>query len=155
MDCALGFGMTGLNHQRCGNGKAGRQAGDLHLDVAVETIESICGDLKLPASAVAQIAERTDGLPLFIEDLTRDVLEGSSAAIPLRAAAETTWANVPRSRSYPRSTSLWRRCRIAAFCSAIDNSWNHIPCAAIARATRAGGACGSRRSPASTPSISG
>ena len=48
----------------------------------ITMIESICGDEKLPASAVAQIAERTDGLPLFIEDLTRDVLEGSSVAIP-------------------------------------------------------------------------
>ena len=48
----------------------------------ITMIESICGDEKLPASAVAQIAERTDGLPLFIEDLTHDVLEGSSGAIP-------------------------------------------------------------------------
>ncbi|MEO8753361.1 MAG: adenylate/guanylate cyclase domain-containing protein [Casimicrobiaceae bacterium] len=48
----------------------------------VTMINSICGDEKLPASAVAQIAERTDGLPLFIEDLTRDVLEGSPVSIP-------------------------------------------------------------------------
>jgi class 3 adenylate cyclase/tetratricopeptide (TPR) repeat protein len=48
----------------------------------VTMIEAICGDEKLPAAAVAQIAERTDGLPLFIEDLTYDVLEGSSGAIP-------------------------------------------------------------------------
>ena len=53
----------------------------------------------------------------------------SSAATPPRAAAETTWANVPRSWSYPRATSLWRRWRMAAFCSAIDNNWNHMPCA--------------------------
>ena len=52
----------------------------------VTMIESICGDEKLPASAVAQIAERTDGLPLFIEDLTRDVLEGSSGRDPDDAA---------------------------------------------------------------------
>lgn len=54
----------------------------LDRDDTVAMIEAICGDEKLPAAAVAQIAERTDGLPLFIEDLTHDVLEGSSVAIP-------------------------------------------------------------------------
>src|SRR5204863_67207 len=58
---------------------------------------------------------------------TRDVVRDEGVAV--RAAAETTWANVPRSWSYPRATSLWRRCRMAAFCSAIDNNWNHMPCA--------------------------
>jgi tetratricopeptide (TPR) repeat protein len=37
----------------------------------------LCGDQKIPKSTIDQIADRTDGLPLFIEDLTRDVLEGS------------------------------------------------------------------------------
>ena len=54
----------------------------LDHDDTVTMIEAICGDERLPASAVAQIAERTDGLPLFIEDLTREVLEGSPVAIP-------------------------------------------------------------------------
>jgi class 3 adenylate cyclase/tetratricopeptide (TPR) repeat protein len=54
----------------------------LDRDDTVTMIEAICGDEKLPAAAVAQIAERTDGLPLFIEDLTHDVLEGSPVAIP-------------------------------------------------------------------------
>jgi class 3 adenylate cyclase/tetratricopeptide (TPR) repeat protein len=48
----------------------------------IAMIDAVCGDAKLPAYAVAEIAERTDGLPLFIEDLTRDVLEGSPVAIP-------------------------------------------------------------------------
>jgi class 3 adenylate cyclase/tetratricopeptide (TPR) repeat protein len=54
----------------------------LDHDDTVTMIEAICGDERLPASAVAQIAARTDGLPLFIEDLTRNVLEGSPVAIP-------------------------------------------------------------------------
>jgi predicted ATPase/class 3 adenylate cyclase len=48
----------------------------------VAMIEAVCGDAKLPASTVAEIADRTDGLPLFVEDLTRDVLEGAPGAIP-------------------------------------------------------------------------
>jgi len=42
---------------------------------SVAMIELLCGDRNVPAPTVAEIAERTDGLPLFIEDLTKDVLE--------------------------------------------------------------------------------
>ncbi len=38
----------------------------------------VCGDRKIPASTVDQIADKTDGLPLFIEDLTRGVLESAA-----------------------------------------------------------------------------
>lgn len=38
-------------------------------------IELLCGDRNVPEPTIAEIAERTDGLPLFIEDLTKDVLE--------------------------------------------------------------------------------
>ena len=42
---------------------------------SVAMIELLCGDRNVPEPTVAEIAERTDGLPLFIEDLTKDVLE--------------------------------------------------------------------------------
>jgi class 3 adenylate cyclase/predicted ATPase len=38
-------------------------------------VAQIAGDKALPDEVVAQIAERTDGVPLFIEELTRSVLE--------------------------------------------------------------------------------
>ena len=38
-------------------------------------IALICGNRSIPEATARQIAEGTDGLPLFIEDLTRDVLE--------------------------------------------------------------------------------
>lgn len=38
-------------------------------------IELLCGNRNIPESTVGQIADKTDGLPLFIEDLTREVLE--------------------------------------------------------------------------------
>jgi DNA-binding winged helix-turn-helix (wHTH) protein/tetratricopeptide (TPR) repeat protein len=39
-------------------------------------IAQIAGDKALPDEVVAQIAERTDGVPLFVEELTKSVLEG-------------------------------------------------------------------------------
>jgi len=40
----------------------------------------LCEGKRIPASMVDQIADKTDGLPLFIEDLTRDVLESASGS---------------------------------------------------------------------------
>jgi class 3 adenylate cyclase/tetratricopeptide (TPR) repeat protein len=42
---------------------------------SIAMIELLCGNRNVPESTVGQIADKTDGLPLFIEDLTRDVLE--------------------------------------------------------------------------------
>jgi len=38
-------------------------------------VEQIAGGKALPDDVVAQIAERTDGVPLFIEELTKGILE--------------------------------------------------------------------------------
>ena len=46
----------------------------------------LCGERALPAATVEQIAQRTDGLPLFVEDLTRDLLE-HEVALPAGAPA--------------------------------------------------------------------
>ena len=54
------------------------------------------------------------------------------------AAAEMTCASVPRSVRTPRSASICRRRRIAAFCSAIERSWNQIPCTWSVRARSPG-----------------
>ncbi len=44
---------------------------------SLRMIGLLCGDRKIPESTVGQIVDRTDGVPLFIEDLTRDVLEST------------------------------------------------------------------------------
>ena len=48
-----------------------------HLGRAhVETIAThTAGGKRLPAALVAQIAEKTDGVPLFVEELTKAILE--------------------------------------------------------------------------------
>ncbi|WP_290648382.1 AAA family ATPase [Aquisalimonas sp.] len=63
--------------------------GPLSRRDSIEMIELLCGSRDLPEEAMSRIAEETDGLPLFIEDLTRDVLEladlqeaGSGATVP-------------------------------------------------------------------------
>jgi class 3 adenylate cyclase/tetratricopeptide (TPR) repeat protein len=47
----------------------------LERNHSIEMIELICGERTISDAAVSHIAEHTDGLPLFIEDLTRDVFE--------------------------------------------------------------------------------
>ncbi|MGH8703510.1 MAG: AAA family ATPase [Burkholderiales bacterium] len=44
---------------------------------SISMIKLICGDREMPEPAIGQIADKTDGVPLFIEDLTRDVLEST------------------------------------------------------------------------------
>ena len=56
-------------------------------------IDGLIGDTPLPESIRQDIAERTDGIPLFIEEMTRAVLEAesesearkSTSAVPSRA----------------------------------------------------------------------
>ncbi|MGC2200980.1 MAG: AAA family ATPase, partial [Stellaceae bacterium] len=44
-------------------------------------IEQIVGGKALPAEVIDQIAERTDGVPLFVEELTKSVLESGVAPL--------------------------------------------------------------------------
>jgi len=38
-------------------------------------VEQVAGGKALPSEVVTQIADRTDGVPLFVEELTKSVLE--------------------------------------------------------------------------------
>src|SRR5262245_21392481 len=44
-------------------------------------IEQITGGTTLPDDLIFQIADRTDGVPLFIEELTKSVLESGVPAV--------------------------------------------------------------------------
>lgn len=44
--------------------------------------EEVAGCTELPAEAIHQIFERTDGVPLFVEELTKAMLEQESGAVP-------------------------------------------------------------------------
>jgi class 3 adenylate cyclase/predicted ATPase len=45
-------------------------------------VEKVTGGRALPAEVVQQIARKTDGVPLFVEELTKTVLESIGSAIP-------------------------------------------------------------------------
>ena len=47
---------------------------------SIAMVESLCADRGVPRPTISRIAERADGLPLFIEDLTRDALETADLA---------------------------------------------------------------------------
>jgi hypothetical protein len=44
-------------------------------------VEQICGGIVLPDEVVGQIADRTDGVPLFVEELTKSVVESGPTLI--------------------------------------------------------------------------
>jgi tetratricopeptide (TPR) repeat protein len=51
----------------------------LEREDSIAMIGLLCGERTIPATTIDQIAEKTDGVPLFIEDVTRDVLEATDA----------------------------------------------------------------------------
>jgi predicted ATPase len=57
---------------------------------AAAIIARLVGNKKLPADVLAEIVERTDGIPLFVEEMTKAVLEAQS-----EGAARRTVAAVP------------------------------------------------------------
>jgi class 3 adenylate cyclase/tetratricopeptide (TPR) repeat protein len=63
------------SHWQAGTHLRQIRLGPLERRDSIAMIELLCGGRKVPEPTVAQIADRTDGLPLFIEDLTKDVLE--------------------------------------------------------------------------------
>lgn len=48
---------------------------------AMEMVDRIAGTAGLPADTVAQIVDRTDGVPLFVEELTKTLLESRGAGV--------------------------------------------------------------------------
>jgi predicted ATPase len=65
-------------------------------------VQKLAGDAVLTAEIVAEIVERTDGVPLFVEELTKAVLE--SAARGTRSPRCWRRHRWPRSRCRPPCT---------------------------------------------------
>ena len=59
---------------------------------AASIIERLVGNKELPADVITEIVERTDGIPLFVEEMTKAVLEAQG-----EGAARRTVAAVPSS----------------------------------------------------------
>ena len=70
-------------------------------------VEQIAGGEALPDELVAQIAERTDGVPLFVEELTKSVLEGCVAPVGIPATLhDSLMARLDRLESVRRVAQI-------------------------------------------------
>jgi class 3 adenylate cyclase/predicted ATPase len=105
---------------------------------ATAIIARLAGNKALPADVLAEIVERTDGIPLFVEEMTKAVLEAES-----EGAARRTVAAVPSSAlAVPASlhASLMARLdrlgpakEVAQIGSAIGREFSHPLLALVAR----------------------
>ena len=105
---------------------------------AAAIIARLVGNQALPADVMAEIVERTDGIPLFVEEMTKAVLEAES-----EGAARRTVAAVPSpALAVPASlhASLMARLdrlgpakEVAQIGSAIGREFSHALLASVAR----------------------
>ena len=102
-------------------------------------IDRIAGNKRLPADIRQDIIERTDGIPLFVEEMTKAVLEAGS-----ESAAERTAAAIPSSAVAVPATlhaSLMARLdrlggpakEVAQIGAAIGREFSHALLAAVTR----------------------
>lgn len=67
----------------------------LSEDAARQMVENLCRVVALPASAVEQILRRTDGIPLYIEEMTRMVQDAQATRGGLAGAMAEPQLGVP------------------------------------------------------------
>ena len=109
---------------------------------AATIIASLVGNRELPADVKAEIVERTDGIPLFVEEMTKAVLEaGSDDEARLTAAAVPSQAlAVPASLHaslMARLDRLGPAKEVAQIGAAIGREFSHALLAAVVRKTEA------------------
>ena len=106
-------------------------------DAAV-IIERLVGNKELPADVMAEIVERTDGIPLFVEEMTKAVLEAESegAARRMAAAVPSPALAVPASLHaslMARLDRLGPAKEVAQIGAAIGREFSHALLAAVVR----------------------
>ncbi|HME23768.1 MAG TPA: adenylate/guanylate cyclase domain-containing protein [Acetobacteraceae bacterium] len=106
-------------------------------DVAA-IIARLVGKRELPADVITEIVERTDGIPLFVEEMTKAVLEaeGEGAARRAIAAVPSSALAVPASLHaslMARLDRLGTAKEVAQIASAIGREFSHALLASVAR----------------------
>jgi class 3 adenylate cyclase/tetratricopeptide (TPR) repeat protein len=101
-------------------------------------IDSVVGDKALPANVRREIIERTDGIPLFVEEMTRAVLEAESHSAVKNAigAIPSATLEVPASLHaslMARLDRLGPAKEVAQIGAAIGREFPHALLAAVAR----------------------
>ncbi|MBV9531274.1 MAG: AAA family ATPase, partial [Bradyrhizobium sp.] len=105
---------------------------------AAAIISRLVGDKGLPADMMAEIVERTDGIPLFVEEMTKAVLEAESEgeARQTAAAIPSPTLAVPASLHaslMARLDRLGSAKQLAQIGAAIGREFPHALLAAVAR----------------------
>ena len=103
---------------------------------AAAIIARIIGDNDFPADVTAEIVERTDGIPLFVEEMTKAVLEAESegAAIQTAAAIPPSVLAVPASLQaslMARLDRLGPAKEVAQIGAAIGREFSHALLSAV------------------------
>ena len=99
-------------------------------------IDRVVGSKPLPANVRRDIIERTDGVPLFVEEITRAVLEAESAATHAIAAILSTATEVPASLHaslMARLDRLGPAKEVAQIGAAIGREFSHALLSAVAQ----------------------
>jgi predicted ATPase len=101
-------------------------------------IDGVVGNKLLPASIRQDIIERTDGIPLFVEEMTKAVLEAESEGEARRTAAAVPWpvVAVPASLQaslMARLDRLGRAKETAQIGAAIGREFSHSLLFAVSR----------------------
>jgi len=105
---------------------------------AAAIIARLVGNKELPADVMAEIVERTDGIPLFVEEMTKAVLEaeGEGEARRTVAAVPSPALAVPASLHaslMARLDRLGPAKEVAQIGAAIGRGFSHALLAAVAR----------------------
>ena len=105
---------------------------------ATAIISRLVGNKELPADVMAEIVERTDGIPLFVEEMTKAVLEaeGEGAARRTVAAVPSPALAVPASLHaslMARLDRLGPAKEVAQIGAAIGREFSHALLTAVAR----------------------
>ena len=105
---------------------------------AAAIVARLAGNKELPADVMAEIVERTDGIPLFVEEMTKAVLEaeGEREARRIAAAVPSPALAVPASLHaslMARLDRLGPAKEVAQIAAAIGREFSHALLAAVAR----------------------
>jgi class 3 adenylate cyclase/predicted ATPase len=101
-------------------------------------IDHVVGDKVLPANIRQDIIERTDGIPLFVEEITKAVLEADSESAAEQGAAAVTVPGLPVPPSLhaslmARLDRLGAAKEVAQIGAAIGREFSHALLAAVVR----------------------